>query len=530
MQLDRTILGTAEFRLLGAVDVVVDDRALDLGPISRRTVLAALLIDTGYPVPVDTLAARLWDDMPAAARSSVYANISRLRSTLSGASVAADLRRTPSGYLLSVPPGSVDLGRFNQLVELSHEAQGDEERARLLLQALRLWRGPALAAMTSAWATRVREALAERRVAAAALWAQAEFRLGRPERIPAQLSDLLVEHPLSEPLTFEVIRALAASGRVAEALDSFARLRNRLADQLGAEPGANISQLHLEILRGTFRVPRSLERQRAAVSSAPAPPAQLPRWGTGFIGRDAELSWISKQASGDINVLVITGIGGVGKTSLAVRWSTSVRRQFPDGQLYVDLRGFSSQPPMQAAEVLVQFLRSLGMPAADIPVDPAEAAAQYRSVLADREVLVLLDNAENASQVRPLLPAAPGCMVVVTSRNKLTGLVARDAARRLELDVLSADSAIELLRNDLSTYDYGDRDALARLAAACGYLPLALRVAAARVSELPSRALGDYTRALQGGDRIGVLAISGDAEASVEARFRAVLPRPVCAR
>lgn len=328
--------------------------------------------------------------------------------------------------------------------------------------------------------------------------------------------------------------ALYRSGRQADALSAFAQLRRQLVDEIGDEPGAQIQALHDQILRRDpmlelpDRSTVSLQHELAATSPiavAPEPtipPAQLPPDVAGFVGRNRELAALDEfvpsehSQSAAVVLAVIDGAAGAGKTTLAVHWAQRARNRFPDGQLYADLRGYAADSPLDPLHVLSQFLRALGAPAETIPVDVAEAAAMYRSLLADRRVLVLLDNAATAGQVRPLIPSGAGSMVLVTSRHQLTGLVARDGAHRMSLGVLAPAEAESLLVSLIGTERAGtEREQLKVLAQLCAHLPLALRVAAANLVARPSRRIVDYLAEVQRGDPLAALAVTDDADSGL---------------
>lgn len=510
---------STQFRLLGPVEFLANGKRVEIGASYRVAVLAALLYDAGMPVPQDELIRRVWDGPPPGARSSLYAHISRLRQLFAGQGVPVDLKRDAVGYVLCAPAGSVDLTRFRDLVKQSHDASRDEDRAALLGQALEYWRGPALSGLESLWAASVRETLTKQMLVASALRAQAQARLGAWTQVVTEVSDLLVAHPLSEPLAFELIRALYATGRKAEALDWYARTRQRLRAELGVEPGRELRDLHLGILNENVPMLRARESWTEVPKSPGIPvPAQLPAKLPDFVGRQAELDWLDSLRSGGLQAALVSGIGGVGKTSLVVQWAHEARDAFPDGQLFIDLRGFSDQPPLQPIEALARFLRALGVAAAHVPVETAEAAALYRSLLVGRKIIVVLDNAATADQARPLLPPT-GPVALITSRNRLSGLIIRDGVRRLDLAVLVPEAAVTLLSGALKPEPRLDGATVADLAAACGRLPLALRIIAAILAERPAQQLSDYLTVLNSPDRIAAIAAPGDDQAALTATF-----------
>ncbi|HEY0452902.1 AfsR/SARP family transcriptional regulator [Actinophytocola sp.] len=480
-----------EFRLFGEVQLRAEGRSLDVGTPRQQAVLAALAVDAGRPVPIETLIDRVWDDdPPAEARNVLYSHLSRIRRLLKGGT--ARIERRSAGYVLDVDPDQVDLHRFARLVEQSKTA-AITDRAAALAEALRMWRDTPLAGIPGEWVAKTRDSWQRRRLDAAARWADAELELGRSDAVLATLPDLVAENPLAEPLEALLMRALHAAGRDAEALDRYADLRRRLADELGTDPGPELRALHTALLRGELPAPvpdRTL-----------ATPAQLPPDVYGFAGRDAELRQLDALAgsgSGTMRIAAVSGTAGVGKTSLVVHWAHRLRDQFPNGQLYVNLRGFDpTGSPVTPAEAMRTFLDAFEVPLQRIPTGFEAQVGLYRSLLADRRVLVVLDNARDVEQVRSLLPGAPGCLVVVTSRTLLSGLVAV-GARPVTVDLLDAGEARELLVGRLGA----DRVAAEPWAAGeivdlCARLPLALAVVAARAATYPTFALAELARELR---------------------------------
>jgi DNA-binding SARP family transcriptional activator/tetratricopeptide (TPR) repeat protein len=507
--------------MLGPMTASVADRHVELGPAQQRAVLAALVVDAGRPVPLEELAARVWDRPPKGARSALYAHVSRLRGLLAElASDRVSLERLGTGYALHVPRDRVDILHFQDLVREGSAAEvAQHDRAAALGEALRLWHGVPLTGLDTIWAANVRHSWEIQRTTAAAMWAAAELHLGRPEVVISHLTTLVPSRPLAESLVHELMRALHLTGRTAEALDWFDRTRKHLAQELGSDPGKALQDLHMAILLGTAEGRRPAA-ERLEVRPKTATPAQLPAYAPGFTGRADHLQRLNQFLDSGQRTIVISGPAGVGKTTLAAHWAHHVRDQFPDGQLYLNLHAFSSQMPMQEpAEVLTRFLRALGVPPQEVPIDVDDAAALFRSIAADKRILVLLDNAASADQVRPLLLGSAHCLVLVTSRNRLSRLVARDGARRLSLDVMTEPEAVELLSGLLGDDYAGDDQALRDLAAACGCLPLALRICAARLADRPNQRLADFVAALYAGDRLNALTVSDDDQIAVQSAF-----------
>jgi DNA-binding SARP family transcriptional activator/tetratricopeptide (TPR) repeat protein len=500
-----------EFRLLGEVELWAAGQILDVGAPRLQ---AALAVDAGRPVAIETLIDRVWgDNPPVEARNVLYSHLSRIRRLLRQAAAltggtAVRIERRHAGYVLDIDPDRVDLHRFRRLVEQgSDPRRGDDDRAAALAEALGLWRGPPLAGLPGEWAGQVRDSWHRRRLDAVVQWAQVELRFGHPAAVIATLPDLVTEYPLVEPLETLLMRALYAAGRGAEAVDRYSAIRQRLADELGADPGPELRALHQAVLQGELPLepPDSLGAAVRTVTS----PAQLPPDTSGFTGRSNELHSLDSllRAAGDRSTAVVisavSGTAGVGKTALAVHWAHRIRGDFPDGQLYVNLRGFDpTGSPVTPAEAVRGLLDAFEIPAKRIPTSFDAQVGLYRSLLAGRRVLVVLDNARDAEQVRPLLPGAPACVVVVTSRNQLTGLVA-EGAHLLPLDLLPAVDARALLARRLGARRIAaEPHAVDEIVILCARLPLALAIVAARAATHPGfdlAVLADELRAARGG-------------------------------
>jgi DNA-binding SARP family transcriptional activator/tetratricopeptide (TPR) repeat protein len=420
-----------------------------------------------------------------------------------------------SGYRLVMDRDQIDVARFDDLVVAAGRARAAGDLVTALErygQALACWRGPALAdAPPQLRLHPATTAAAQRRIAAALAYADLAIDLGHPGPACDALRLMIDTEPLHEGLHARLMLALAGCGEPAAALQVFAGLRARLADELGIAPGAEISAAHLQVIGEAPTRP----------SPGVVTPAQLPADVAAFTGRDAYLrrmDGLLAQDGAGMVVAVIAGTAGVGKTSLAVRWAYRLRHRFPDGQLHVNLRGHALAPPVAPIEALTGFVAALGVPADRIPSDTEQAAALYRSLLADRRTLVLLDNAHSAEQVRPLLPAGAGCLVVVTSRNRLGGLLARDGAHLVDLDVLTPGEAATLLARVLGTErTTAQPAAAAELAHLCGHLPLALRIAAANLASRPQHTIASYAAQLRA-DRLSTLQID-QADTAVRAAF-----------
>jgi DNA-binding SARP family transcriptional activator len=527
-----------EFCLLGPLVVRSGGAALPVPRGRQRALLAVLLLNAGRVVSVGEIADTLWGPAPLPSAPATVRNyVKRLRRVLGDADQARIVTRFP-GYVIRVDPGELDAARFEILLEgARHAARGHcwEAAADQARAALALWRGEPLADVTSeALALREVPRLAELRLQAAELRIDAELRLGRHGAAIAELERMAAAHPLRERLHALLMLALYRDGRQAEALAAYQHARRVLVDELGAEPGAELRELHRQILTagpalagpGSGRPPRDGAPPAGAIPG-PAVPRELPGPVPQFTGRAAELADLTgmleragAQRPRTLVISAIAGMAGVGKTALALQWAHQVADRFPDGQLHVNLRGYDPGQPMPAADALAGFLRSLGLAEAEIPAETAERAARYRSLLAGRRMLIVIDNARDADQVRPLLPGSPSCAAVVTSRDALTGLVARDGARRLDLDLLPPADAVALLRALIGERVDAEPEATATLAGYCGRLPLALRVAAERAVASPRVSLADATSQLADQhERLDLLDAAGDRLTAARAVF-----------
>ncbi len=513
-----------ELRLLGPVEARVDGRPVPLGTRKQRLVLAILALEANRQVPMERLVDLVWPDgPPRTATHAVRVCVSGLRAVLAGAGAGVDIVTRGTGYLLAADPSTVDAHRFRSLLSQARDAPGDADRVALLDGALALWTGQPLAgAAPPATAQRLCAGLEEARLTAVEDRLDALLRLGRHREQVDELADLVSRYPLRERLAGQQMLALYRSGRAGDALAAYRRLRADLAEQLGLDPDAALQRLEVAILRDEDPLPApppAALAVAAPTAAVVAVPAQLPPAVAGFAGRAAELAALD-ALTGPAAVAVIGGTAGVGKTTLAVHWAQRHRDRYPDGQLYVNLRGRGPGTPVRPEQALGAFLRALGTPAERIPLDLDEAAALYRTLLADRRMLVLLDNAEGVDQVRPLLPAGTGCLALVTSRDRLAGLAVRDGARLLRLDTLDPHEAGLVLARLLGAERVGaEPEASAELARLCGYLPLALRIAAAQLARHPDRPVADLVDRLRTGDRLAVLEIEGDEQSAVRAAF-----------
>jgi DNA-binding SARP family transcriptional activator len=490
-----------EFGILGPLAVWRDGARLDVGTPKSRVLLAVLLCHANHPVSQDQLVMALWGSTPPkSATKNVQTYIHRLRRRLGAPDLVV---RQHAGYLLPVAAEELDATRFEELAGAGQaaEAAGDlAEASRLLREALDLWRGPAFAGlvdvpMLAAEATRLEEvrlSVLQSRIAV-------DLRLGRHAGLLGELTALTAAYPLQERLRAQLMLALYRCGRRADALAEYARARATLVEETGLDPAEELQDLHHRILtqdpsldlepRGTTppaepaEEPAEAPAQVTATATRAAPtPAELPPDIADFTGRDDEVlhltDVLTRPRPGTVAIASIAGIGGLGKTTLAVHVAHRIAERFPDGQLYADLRGASSDPA-RPEDVLSRFLFALGVSTHGIPESLEERVALFRSCMAGRRMLILLDNVAGEKQVRPLLPGAPGTAVLLTGRVRLVGL---EGASLLELDVLPASQAIDLLKRivgDDRVKD--DMDAALEIMRLCGRVPLAVRISAARL-------------------------------------------------
>ncbi|WP_433439628.1 BTAD domain-containing putative transcriptional regulator [Nonomuraea sp. CA-141351] len=514
-----------EFGVLGEVCAWADGQAIELGPARQRHVLAALLVKVNQPISLDQLADCVWGEAPPQrASGTLHSYLSRLRTSLPAA-WDGGIRRGARGYVLRAEDSAVDLHRFRALLAQAR-ASDDTEAAHLYERALGLWRGEPLDGLHTPWAVALRHTLQAEQFAARLDHHDVRLRRGEHAALLGTLDALATEHPLDERLTAQLILALYRSGRQTDAFDRYEWMRRRLAEELGVDPGPELQLLHRQILT-------------ASPALAPAPPVAVPRQLPSpppvFIGRQKDLALLDGALTGDgprrpVMISAVGGAGGIGKTWLVLHWAYRDLGRFPDGQIYLDLRGFdATNAPMPVETALRILLGALAVDPSAIPQEPQEQAALYRGLTAGKRMLIVLDNVRDSAQVVPLLPGGSSCTVLVTSRHQLAGLLSGHGARHVPLDVLDAAESRLLLRRLLGSARVDrEPEAVAALVERCAGLPLALSIIAARamtsaglpLTELAAELLADATRldALDAGE------LPADLRAVFAASYRALSP------
>lgn len=508
---------------------------IDLGAPAQRSLFGVLALRVNAVISLDRLVGALWGDTaPKSAEGGIYTYVSGLRKALQpGWTRGSDhsvLTSTRTGYSLVLPEDAVDVIRFEAAVAHARRrwSAGDSEQALAQCElAIAEWGGTPLSGAGGPFVDGERARLESLKLDVDELRAAALIETGSPTAAVTAVSELTAENPLRERLYELWMLALHRSGRQAEALDVYRQARRRLVDELGIEPGPALRRMHQRVLTGDEEsdAPATmLTRHTRAVT-----PAQLPHATAHFTGRADELRTARElclaaagDAPGDFSpLLAIDGTAGVGKTALAVHLARQMSDRFPDGQLFLDLRGFDPRAePLPPEEALDHLLRGLGADVGQLEQDSVAKAALYRSLTAGRRLLVVLDNASDTEQVRPLLPGTKGCVTIVTSRNRLSGLVARDGATRVGVETLTPAESLDLLRRVLgSAVVQADLASAQQVARLCGHLPLALRIAAERIVGSEHYALSDLVEDLQGGRRLDELAAPDDDSSVVRSVF-----------
>lgn len=475
-----------EFRALGPLEISIDGRMFSPGGNTQRGLLAILLLNANRVVPVRELINELWEDPPETALGQIQTRVWRLRTLLNGPGAkasASSLVTRPGGYMLQAAQEALDFRRFGANVDSARAmlaAEQVDSAARLLAESLTLWRGPAFSDVDVPGVQAAATTLDELRMAAVEERVEAGLTLGQHRQLVPELQILAVQHPLNERVRGQLMLALYRSERQAEALEVYRDGHRLMVANLGVEPGAQLRELHYAILTSSPQldpprpVPVTLRRR------------ELPPDTADFTGRLQEIRDLTGFLSGSAErsvpvVAAISGRAGVGKTALAVHVAHLLESRFPDGQFFVDLRGLDRRPAVPET-VLDRLLRRLGVDQSAIPDDLGERSALYRARMADRRILLVLDNAWSEAQIRSLLPAGYGSAVIVTSRRLIGGL---DNARNFDLDVFTEGEAVELLSRIAGTERAKARADACRIVELCGRLPLAMRMAGARLRSRP---------------------------------------------
>lgn len=519
----------ARFRILGPLEAIIEGHPVPLPATKHRILLAALLVRANRVVPTVQLIDFVWPGSPpAGARGAIHTYLARLRSALRPAEI---ITRQRDGYVIELPPTSLDLHHFRRLVtEATNVGSGGlVAESALLRQALDLWRGPALSDIPSDPLRALALTLDEDRLRVLERCIDIDLELRRYRDLVPELRGLVAEHGMRERFWEQLMLALHGSGRTAEALEAYRAVRALFTDELGMEPGEQLQRLHQRVLAGEapnastgVRLPATLAATGPETATSWPMPCTLPPDVRTYVGRSTEMkqvkTWLGSGGPAHPPIVAVCGPPGTGKTALAVRAAHQLRQAYPDGQLYVRLSD-ADGAPRDTAEVLAELLHVTGMDPTRLPEGRHARAAWLRGRLADRSVLLVLDDAADAAQIRPLLPGTAGAAVIVTSRRDLRGLIALEDAYMVTLDILPSGDAVKLLRALLTHGPEVEPDTLAEVAKLCGYLPLALRLAAANLAGRSPDEVTRYLAGLRSTDRLSHLAVSGDEEAAVRATF-----------
>lgn len=492
------------FRILGPLEMEIDGRTYPAGKNRQLIILALFLLEANRGISVAKLIEAVWGSHPPrTAEGQIQTCVWRLRRSLADAGLPSRIIDTiQSGYIMRIDPSQVDSCVFDKLVKKARAAMANgnaEQAAAAFRQALGLFYGQVLAEVPSTVVQTVAAQWEERRLSVLEECIDIELSIGRGQELVSELTTLVEEHPLRERLRGQLMLVLHRSDRRAEALATYRSGRRALVSQLGIEPGSMLQELHHKILADEITVPA----RPFTATASPGVPAQLPTTTGDFVARPQHTGPLFDVLTNDDagtgpRICAVLGKCGVGKSALAVHVAHRVRDHFPDGQLYADLGGTTGEPA-DPVQVLGTFLWALGMSRSDVPENVAERVATYRSVLANRRVLVVLDDVAAARQVRPLLPGGSTSAVVLTSRTKLTEL---PGGAVVDVDVLSEHDAVEMLGRILEgNRTFAEPQALTRIVRSVGYLPLLIRATAARLIARPHLSLARFADRLQDADQ-----------------------------
>lgn len=489
-----------EIRVLGEIELWRDGKRIEAVSGKPRALLAVLLASPELTASQDLLTELLWPDRdPKSRLASLHTCVYRLRKML-GVD-AARLHRQGDGYRLEVGADELDLHWFERLVDTGREAlaRGDHDAAaQSLRSALRLWHGEPMGGLDIPVVHEYARVLDEARLDATELSLTADLARGRQDEVSRETEALIARHPFRERFWELSMVALVRSGRQSAALERYRELYRRLDDELGIQPSPSVQKLHQQILDGDQGVINALP-DRLTGRITVAVPRQLPPPVGRLAGRGAELAGLSQpRASSGPAITAITGPAGIGKTTLALSWAHSVADEFPDGQLYVNLLGFDASGRIRSVdEVVRMFLIGLGTADRELPRNTDDQLALFRTLTAKLRLLIVLDNARNTDQVRPLLPSGSNCRVVITSRDQLAGLIAIEGGDSLTLDLLETDACEQLLIGRIGARRIeADRPSATKIIESCGRLPLALALAAAQVASRPKLSLAQAVRSI----------------------------------
>jgi DNA-binding SARP family transcriptional activator len=492
-----------ELHILGPVELWADGRRHAVGSPRQRGILALLAMNVRRPVPIDALIDRLWpENRPT--RSTIHSYVARLRTALQNATDAARIDLRDHGYVLETDPDLIDIYRFRRLHEQADslaESGQDAEAAALMREAAALRTGSPLADLRGAWAEQNRLALDEELLAASVSRIRVELRLGRHAALVGELTHLVAEYPFHQELLALLMQALDGCGQTARALEVYQRQRRRFVDELGTEPGRRVRELQQRLIAGDQGTDEETARPRIRR------PNTIPRALADFIGRESEIERLlaacpTPGPNSRGGVIAIDGMPGVGKSTLALQLAHRLADSYPDARIHLDLGAHSAREPLDPPDALARLLPMVDVPEAGIPPSLDERADLWRTRLAERRAIIVLDDTADDDQVRYLLPGSSPSLVIITSRRRLSAL---DGVRPFTLDVMSPDDAARMLHAIITPAQADDDEATATVIRQCGALPLAIRLAATRLRDRPARTMRDLAGQLHSmGSVLGV--------------------------